>query len=133
MNLGLWGSLVLCVGCSSSATEEGAPVAAARAFARACRSSDVETLLPLLERKVVAQLESRAEQASDHVGGRRKIEAHEMLRVVEIDRMGAIIKAELIESDSERAEVRLTQADGKLHSLILVFEAGAWRVKIDGP
>ena len=97
-------ALALVVGCQS---EDEEPVEVAKAFASASRSSDIKRMLPLLERDAAARLEAAAEQASDHVGGRRNIEAWEMLQVVEVDRMGSIVGAELVDNDGTTAHVRV--------------------------
>jgi hypothetical protein len=130
MSFALGMAVVLASGCNES---DEAPVEAAKAFASASRSSDIKRMLPLLERDAAARLEAAAEQASDHVGGRRNIEAGEMLQVVEVDRMGSVVRAELLDNDGTTAHVKLTRVDGQDHVLELVLEEGAWRVRLPKP
>lgn len=113
--------------------DEPPPVTAARAFARAVRAGDVETMLTLVDTQTATRVEQAAERASDQVGGRRNVEPAEMLQVVDVDPRFQIAEAELSESDAERAVVRLTGADGTSHSLELINEEGSWRVRLPRP
>ncbi len=113
--------------------EEAAPVTAAKAYADAVARRDVDALLPLLERRAAERLASAAERASDQVGGRRVIEANEMLQIVDVDPRSQVARAELVEADATTARVRLVGADGKERLLDLVLEDGTWRVKIPVP
>lgn len=117
-------------GCSESEPE---PVAAAKRFASAVRRGDVEALLPLLEHATLERLEQAAERASDQVGGRRSIEAQEMLQIVDVAPELQIAEAEVLESTDTNAKVQLTGASGVQHVLHLVYEDGAWRVSIPVP
>jgi hypothetical protein len=102
----------------------------ARAFALAAQRGDVRGLLELIERRGVERLEATAERASDQIGGRRSIDAQEMLQVVEIDPTFQIARAERLDDDDEVTRVRLVGADESEHVLVLVREDGAWRVRI---
>lgn len=113
--------------------EEAAPVTAAKAYADAVASRDVDALLPLLERRAAERLTSAAERASDQVGGRRNIEALEMLQIVDVDPRFQVARAELVDADATSARVRLIGADGKEHLLDLVLEDDDWHVKIPVP
>jgi murein L,D-transpeptidase YcbB/YkuD len=112
---------------------EPPPVTTAKKFATAVQSGDVEKMLELLESQAVAHLHRAAERASDQVGGRRNVEPHEMLQVVDLDPRFQVAKAELVSSDTETATVRLTSADSTAHELQLVAEDGQWRVRISVP
>jgi len=130
--LALGGSL-LAVALAGCGEDEPEPVTTARAFARAARVGDVEQVLALVDEQTRARVQQAAERASDQVGGRRNIEPAEMLQVVEVDPRFQVASAEVEESDSERAVVRLTGADGSTHSLQLVHDEGGWRVRLPLP
>ena len=128
------------------AAQESEPVAVARAFADSARRSDVQGMLALVERAAVARVHDAAEIASDQVGGRRSIEAQEMLQIVGVDRTVAVAKAELLDDDGKTAHVELTMTDGRSVRLELVWEAdgeatepgderagGAWKVRLPLP
>jgi hypothetical protein len=119
------------VGCGGS--EEAAPVTAARAFASAAQRGDVKAMLPLIEQRAVERLQQAAERASDHVGGRRVVDAREMLQVVDVDSGFQVARAELIVADQQTAQVRLVTADGREQLIDLVHEDGAWRVRLALP
>ena len=139
-------SSVLGVGCS----KESEPVSVARSFADTARRGDVDGMLAVIEGPAVERLEAAAERASDHVGGRRSIEAAEMLQIVGVDRSVAVAGAELLDDNGERAHVELTMTDGRTLRLELVWEqpntpededsgagsqgrAGGWKVRIPLP
>lgn len=122
--------LATAAGCSG---EEAAPVTAARAFAAAAQRGDIKAMLPLVERRASLRLQQAAERASDHVGGRRVVEAHEMLQVVDVDSGFQVARAELVTADDETAQVRLVTADGREQLLDVVHEEGAWRVRVALP
>ncbi|PRQ04535.1 hypothetical protein ENSA5_06590 [Enhygromyxa salina] len=124
---------------------ESEPVSVARTFAEAVRRGDVDGMLAVVEHPAVDHLELVAERAGDQVGGRRGIEASEMLQIVGVDRTVAVADAELLEDDGERARVELTMTDGRTVRLELVWEqaiaggddsparAGGWKVRIPLP
>ena len=120
-------------GPSACGEDEPAPVTAARAFTRALRMGDVETMLTLVDTHTATRVGQAAERASDQVGGRRSVEPMEMLQVVDVDPRFQIAEASLRESDDQRAVVQLTGADGTVHSLELINEDGAWRVLLPRP
>jgi len=115
------------------ADEEPAPVIAAKRFATAVKRGDVDALLKLVESEVAERLTAAAERASDQVGGRRAIEPHEMLQIVDVDPRFQVAKAELVAGGEETATVRLTGADGSTHDLGLVNEDGQWHVRVPLP
>ena len=129
-------------GCSDHESE---PVAVARTFAETARRGDVDGMLGVVERPAVEHLERAAERASNQVGGRRGIEAAEMLQIVGVDRTVAVAEAELLDDDGERAHVELKMTDGRTLRLELVWEqaiagdedsparAGGWKVRIPLP
>jgi hypothetical protein len=131
-------------GCQS---QESEPVAVARAFANSARRGDVEAMLALIEAAALERVHDAAETASDQVGGRRSIEAKEMLQIVGVDRTVAVAKAELIDDDGRVAHVELTMTDGESIRLELVREpseadpdadpdadaTGAWKVRLPLP
>lgn len=132
-------ALVLALGC---ARDESEPVAVARAYADAARRSDVPGMLAVIEHDAVAELERAAERASDQVGGRRAIEATEMLQIAGVERTLAVAEATLVEQDSQTATVELIMTDGRTVIVHLVWEpseveseesAGAWKVRVPLP
>jgi hypothetical protein len=90
-------------------------------------------LIPLLDQESAARLDAAAAAASDHVGGRRIIEPHEILQIVDVPNSFQVARAELVVGDSESAQVKLTAADGSEHLVDLVNQDGSWRVRVAGP
>ena len=127
--LALAGALAM-GGCGSTEEE---PVRVAKEFARAAQFGNVKAMYELLDDETIAYLEASAEKASDQVGGRRKVEPTEMLRVLPDDRLAQISEAELVEQAEDRAVVRLTDTAGEEHHLRLVLQDGRWRVEIPRP
>ena len=113
--------------------KEPPPVTVAKRFAAAVQSADVAKLLDLVDPAAAAHLQRAAERASDQVGGRRKVEPHEMLQIDDLDPRLQVAQAELVTGDDETASVRLTGADGSTHELTLVAHEGEWRVRIAVP
>jgi len=126
--------------------DESEPVAVARAYADAARRSDVPGMLAVIDHDAVAELQRAAERASDQVGGRRSIEATEMLQIAGVDRTLAVAEAKLVEQDSQTATVELVMTDGRTVVVHLVWEpsdtassdpeaepAGAWKVRVPLP
>ena len=138
----LFGSGLGALGCGGAEAE---PVSVARTFAATARRGDVGGMLAVLERGAVDRLELAAERASDQVGGRRGIDAAEMLQIVGVDRTVAVAEATLLEQDERRARVELTMTDGHELQLDLVWQeplpaseenparAGGWKVRIPLP
>jgi len=125
----------ICVGLgvSACADESKTPEATAKAFIAAAQRGDTAQLLPLLENSAVNRLQIAAERASHHVGGRRTIDAHEMLQIADVDPMLRIARVEVISNDGENAYVRLHGSQEQTAELSLVFEDDAWRVQIPTP
>ncbi len=138
-------ALLLALAC---ARDESEPVAVARAYAEAARRSDVPAMLAVIEHAAVAELEREAERASDQVGGRRAIEATEMLQIAGVDRMLAVVEAKLVEQTEQSAVVELLMTDGRTLVVHLVWEpssvesapadpdadpSGAWKVRVPLP
>ncbi len=113
--------------------EAKTPEAAAKAFIEAAQRGNVEQLLPLLESAAANRLQTAAERASHHVGGRRTISAHEMLQIADVDPMLRIARVEVISSSESAAQVRLYGSQEQTAELSLVFEDDAWRVQIPTP
>ncbi|WP_434418629.1 hypothetical protein [Nannocystis pusilla] len=118
----------------------GDPVRAAQAFTAAVQRGDMNAVYPLLERAATERLTAAAAQASDQVGGRRRIEPAEMLQIVDVDPNFELASAELVgdadpseAGDGELAQVRLLGSQQESHTLTLVREDGAWRVRIPLP
>lgn len=118
----------------------GDPVRAAQAFTAAVQRGDMNAVYPLLERAATERLTAAAAQASDQVGGRRRIEPAEMLQIVDVDPNFELASAELVgdgdpseAKDGELAQVRLLGSQQESHTLTLVREEGAWRVRIPLP
>lgn len=117
------------------------PVRAAQAFTAAVQRGDMDAVYPLLERAATEQLAAAAAQASDQVGGRRRIEPAEMLQIVDVDPNFELASAELVEGDADLADaqdgavvrVRLLGSQQESYTLTLVREDGAWRVRIPLP
>ncbi len=126
-------ALVLVVVLAACGEKEAEPVTAAKAYASAMQRGDVKALIPLLDRDSADRLTQAAAAASDHVGGRRIIEPHEMLQIVDVPNSFQVAKAELVAGDSESAQVKLTAADGSEHLVDLVQQDGTWRVRVAAP
>jgi hypothetical protein len=100
----------------------------------------MDAVYPLLERAASERLAAAAAQASDQVGGRRRIEPAEMLQIVDVDPNFELATAELLgdtspppAEDGTIAQVRLLGSQQESHTLTLVREDGAWRVRIPLP
>ncbi len=118
----------------AACSREPQPVQVARRYAQAMRSGDTAMLFPLLERELVSKLEAAAERASEQVGGRRNIDAHEMLHIVDVDAYFQVASAELLDDDEDTsARVKLIGTDRSEHIVVLGYEDGAWRVRIANP
>lgn len=142
-------ALVSILGLGGCGADESEPVSVARRFAAIARRGDVAGMLDVVERPAVERVERAAGEASDQVGGRRSIEASEMLQIVGVDRTVAVADSELIDDNGEIAHVELTMTDGSALRLELVWEQaiagdedtparpGGWKVRIpipaDGP
>ncbi|MBX7084081.1 MAG: hypothetical protein K1X88_33035 [Nannocystaceae bacterium] len=113
--------------------KEAAPVTAARNFAALMQRGDAKALIPLLSSDAVEQLERAAARASDQVGGRRSIELHEMLQIVDVPDTFQVAKAELVAGGETDAQVAIIAADGTRHMLDLVLQDGTWRVRVPLP
>ncbi|MFO0637419.1 MAG: hypothetical protein U0168_31725 [Nannocystaceae bacterium] len=113
--------------------KEAAPVTAARTFAALMQRGDAKALIPLLSQDAVEQLERAAARASDQVGGRRSIELHEMLQIVDVPDTFQVAKAELVAGGETDAQVAIIAADGTRHMLDLVLQDGTWRVRVPLP
>ena len=105
------------------------------ALSGACgaQGGDMKSVLPLLEKAALERLDQAAEQASDHVGGRRRVEPAEMLQIVDVSPTFELATAELVDNDGATAHVRLVGAQQESHTLTLVFEDGAWHVRLATP
>jgi hypothetical protein len=90
-------------------------------------------MLDLIDNRAREVLQTAAHRASDQVGGRRNIDPHEMLQVVDVDPRFQVAEAELLEADDRQARVRLIGVDGTEHELRLVYEDDAWKVSIPVP
>jgi hypothetical protein len=128
---GAWLALVL--GFAACGAEEEPAVTAAKRFATAVRAGNVQDVLDLADTEGSLRLREAAQRASDQVGGRRSVEPHEMLQIVDVDPSFQVAKAELSRGDETSATVILTGADGTTHDLELVNEDGQWRVRIPAP
>jgi hypothetical protein len=110
--------------------KEPPPVTAAKAFALAMRSQNVERVLPLLEKGANVRLEQLASVAGDHVGGRRVIEPKEMLQIVDVPSPLEIASAELVSSEGDKAAVALVCTDGTRLRIDLIYQDDSWRVRV---
>lgn len=109
------------------------PVRAAQAFTAAVQRGDMDALYPLIDRAAAERLAAAAAQASDQVGGRRRIEPAEMLQIVDVDPNFELASAELVDNDGALAHVRLLGSQQESYTLTLVLEEGAWHVRIPQP
>ena len=114
------------------------PVRTAQAFTAAVQRGDMDAVYPLLERAAAERLGAAAAEASDQVGGRRRIEPAEMLQIVDVDPNFELASAELEgdppgADDGALARVRLLGSQQESHVLTLVLEGGAWHVRIPLP
>lgn len=127
-------ALVAWAALSGACGAQGAdPVRTAQAFTSAVQRGDMKSVLPLLEKAATERLDQAAEQASDHVGGRRRVEPAEMLQIVDVSPTFELAQAELVDNDGATAHVRLLGAQQESYTLTLVFEDGAWHVRIPTP
>lgn len=124
------GLVALLVACEP---READPVDTAKAYNVAVRSGDSKRVLELIDAEAVERIDSLAQGASDQVGGRRKVEAHEMLEVVDVERAFELSEAELLDSDGTVAHVALESTTGERHILELVYQGDRWRVKVPLP
>ena len=117
--------------------DPGSPTAVAQRFVQAAQSCYMAALLPLVEARAAQRLQSAAERATHHVGGRRTIAPHEMLQLVDLDPMLRVAEVELVGvpqvGEGAVASVRVHGSQGESFALDLIFEAGAWRVQIATP
>lgn len=111
----------------------GDPVRVAQAFTAAVQRGDVAAILPLIERASRERLTAAAEQASDQVGGRRRIAPEEMLQIVDVDPQFELAGAELESRDGAIARVLLVGSQQERHTLTLVLEDDAWHVRLPLP
>lgn len=121
---------VLAGACRDDAAD---PVRTAQAFTAAVQRGDMKAVLPLLEQAASDRLTRAAEQASDQVGGRRRIEPAEMLQIVDVPPTFELAEAVLLDNDGQTAHVRLVGAQQDSYNLTLVREDGAWHVRIPTP
>jgi hypothetical protein len=116
--------------CSDDAAD---PVRTAQAFTAAVQRGDMKAVLPLLEQAAADRLTAAAEQASDQVGGRRRLEPAEMLQIVDVPPLFELAETVLVDNDGTTAHVRLVGAQQDSYTLTLVREDGAWHVRIPTP
>ena len=127
-------ALVAWAALSGACGAQGAdPVRTAQAFTSAVQRGDMKSVLPLLEKAATKRLHQAAEQASNHVGGRRRVEPTEMLQIVDVSPTFELARAELVDNDGATAHVRLLGAQQESYTLTLVFEDDAWHVRIPIP
>lgn len=127
-------ALVTWAALSGACGDQGAdPVRTAQAFTGAVQRGDMKAVLPLLEAAAAERLSQAAEQASDQVGGRRRVEPAEMLQIVDVPPTFELAQAELVDNDGATAHVRLVGAQQESYTLTLVHEDGAWHVRIPIP
>lgn len=113
-------------GCS----EEPPAVSAAKAYAAAVQSGDAKRVLSLVDESTASFFDQAAARASDQIGGRRSVEPHEMLQVVDVDPRFQVAKAELVSSTETTATVKLLGAEGSEHVVHLVLEDEQWKVHV---
>ncbi len=106
------------------------PEETARAFIAAVRSRDASRVLERLDATTRTHLDRMAELATDRVGGRRVIEAHELFQVVSVDVAFDVSETELIEQGESSARVKLVSPAGETAYLDMVREPEGWRVSM---
>lgn len=130
----LKGHLLIAVLFSTACRDDAAdPVRTAQLFAAAVQRSDMKSVFPLLEQIAADRLTRAAEQASDQVGGRRRIEPTAMLQIVDLPPTFELAETVLVDNDGQTAHVRLVGAQQESFTLTLVREDGAWHVRIPTP
>jgi len=125
-------SLVALTSCRGDDAEARA-IRTAKAFVSAVRTSDSKALVTLLEADAVAQLEGAAARASEHVGGRRTNEAHEMVQVIDLDPLFQVERVEVVNLDAQLAVLEVKATSGEKQTLTLVDEEGQWKVRVPSP
>lgn len=113
--------------------EDPPPVAAAKRFATAAQTGNAKAVLQLVDAQTLAYAQQFAERAGDQIGGRRTVEPHEMLQIVDADFTFAVKKAEVVSESGDTATVRLIGPDDTEHTLELVREQGEWKVVLPTP
>jgi hypothetical protein len=113
--------------------KDAAPVVAAKAFVEVMHSGDAKELIGLLDRAAAERLEGAASRAGDQVGGRRNVAPYEMIQIVDVPHTFQVTSAELVSGDDAQAQVALISADGTREVLDMVFQEGAWRVRVPLP
>jgi hypothetical protein len=124
----VWASLA--GACQDDAAD---PVRTAQLFAAAVQRGDMKSVFPLLEQTAADRLTRAAEQASDQVGGRRRLGPAEMLQIVDLSPTFELAETVLVDNDGQLAHVRLVGAQREDFTLTLVREDGAWHVRIPTP
>jgi hypothetical protein len=124
----LWATLA--GACQDTAAD---PVRTAQLFTAAVQRGDMKAVFPLLEQAAQGRLTQAAEQASDQVGGRRRIGPTEMLQIVDLPPTFELAEAVLVDNDGATAHVRLVGAQQETFTLTLVREDNAWHVRIPTP
>ncbi len=124
----LWASLT--GACQDTAAD---PVRTAQLFTAAVQRGDMKAVFPLLEQAAQGRLTHAAEQASDQVGGRRRIGPTEMLQIVDLPPTFELAETVLVDNDGQAAHVRLVGAQQETFTLTLVREDNAWHVRIPTP
>ena len=122
--------LLFALGCGEQTPPS---VRTAREFANAIARNHVEAVIPMLQTQVAQRLTQAATRASDQVGGRRALDASEMLQIVGVPSYFQIAAAHLVSGDDHHATVELTGADDTRYTLNLVYEDPSWRVVIPVP
>ncbi|MEZ4454437.1 MAG: hypothetical protein R3B09_33605, partial [Nannocystaceae bacterium] len=111
--------------------------AVAQRFVLAAQRGDTADLLPLLERSAAQRLQTAAERATHHVGGRRTIAPREMLQIVDVDPTlritGVEADDEVVAQEGALTRARVLGGRGESIDLSLIFEDGAWRVQVPAP
>jgi len=127
-------ALALALALAACGAPQQTPSDAAEELVRAVQRGDTAALLPLLDGAARARLAAAAARASDQVGGRRTIAPSALLRVVDVDPTFQLARVELLEADTAAARVRVhgAAADQSLE-LQLIYEEGAWRVRVPLP
>lgn len=114
------------------ATEE-TPVTTVESFERAVLRRDAKAVLELADAEAVADLEKRAADASAQVGGRQKVEPHEMFQIVDPDTDARVTAVREVSNDGETAQVVVETSAGESRYYTLFKQEDGWRVQIPRP
>ena len=115
--------------------EDSTPEGAIKAFMTAVASLDSPKAYALLAPATRKDLQTLAEQANRHTGGRQQLKPEEMFLLGLVQVRHDVSNVEVISQDEGEARVRLTSGDKEpvTEELTLKKEEGAWRILLKLP